>query len=74
MAVATQVYDVGTFFRTRQILEMLCPKDAAEILLSHDGDSILEGLTTNFFVVRPTVCVFELLTLYFSMKTTEMTA
>ena len=37
---------------------MLQPKDATETLLSNDGDSVLEGLTTNFFVVLPSVRKF----------------
>ena len=56
------VYDTNIFFRTRKVLEMLQPKDATETLLSNDGDSVLEGLTTNFFVVLPSVRKFGLYT------------
>ncbi|XP_058110165.1 uncharacterized protein LOC131253250 isoform X3 [Magnolia sinica] len=37
--------------RTRKCLEKLRPPLATELLLSNDGDRILEGSITNFFVV-----------------------
>lgn len=37
--------------RTRQVLEQSRPKGVTEIILSNDGDLLLEGITTNFFVV-----------------------
>ncbi|XP_052185789.1 uncharacterized protein LOC127797196 isoform X2 [Diospyros lotus] len=37
--------------RLRKSLEKLRPPGATELLLSNDGDKILEGCTTNFFVV-----------------------
>lgn len=37
--------------RSRQALEKRRPKDVTEIILSNDGDLLLEGLVTNFFVV-----------------------
>eukprot|EP00897_Mesotaenium_endlicherianum_P010042 jgi/Mesen1/9066/ME000578S08319 len=36
---------------TRKVLEQCKPADAAEVLLSTDGDALLEGLVTNFFVI-----------------------
>uniref|UniRef100_A0A803MEL6 Uncharacterized protein n=1 Tax=Chenopodium quinoa TaxID=63459 RepID=A0A803MEL6_CHEQI len=38
--------------RLRKPLEMLRPPSATELLLSDNGDQILEGSITNFFVVR----------------------
>ncbi|XP_057522670.1 uncharacterized protein LOC130802676 isoform X1 [Amaranthus tricolor] len=38
--------------RLRKPLEMLRPPSATELLLSHNGDQLLEGTITNFFVVR----------------------
>uniref|UniRef100_A0A803LZ99 Uncharacterized protein n=1 Tax=Chenopodium quinoa TaxID=63459 RepID=A0A803LZ99_CHEQI len=38
--------------RLRKPLEMLRPPSATELLLSDNGDRILEGSITNFFVVR----------------------
>lgn len=38
--------------RLRKPLEMLRPPSATELLLSDNGDQILEGARTNFFVVR----------------------
>ncbi|KAJ6799538.1 uncharacterized protein M6B38_208480 [Iris pallida] len=37
--------------RVRKGMEKLRPPSATELLLSNDGDSILEGSVTNFFVV-----------------------
>ncbi|CAN6463184.1 unnamed protein product [Victoria cruziana] len=37
--------------RTRKYLEKLRPPSVTELLLSNDGDHILEGTVTNFFVV-----------------------
>lgn len=43
---------VGFFLgRLRKPLEKLRPPFATELLLSNDGDRILEGCLTNFFVV-----------------------
>lgn len=43
---------VGGFVgRVRKGLEKLRAPSATELLLSNDGDRILEGSTTNFFVV-----------------------
>lgn len=36
---------------TRQALERVRPADTSEIILSNDGDLLLEGTLTNFFVV-----------------------
>ncbi|CAM6092824.1 unnamed protein product [Calypogeia fissa] len=36
---------------TRQVLERVRPAGTSEIILSNDGDSLLEGTLTNFFVV-----------------------
>ncbi|KAJ0983925.1 hypothetical protein J5N97_002281 [Dioscorea zingiberensis] len=38
--------------RIRKRLERMRPPSATELLLSNDGDHILEGSLTNFFVVR----------------------
>ncbi|KAL2896393.1 putative branched-chain-amino-acid aminotransferase [Bienertia sinuspersici] len=38
--------------RLRKPLELLRPPSATELLLSDNGDQILEGTITNFFVVR----------------------
>ncbi|KAG6486173.1 hypothetical protein ZIOFF_054743 [Zingiber officinale] len=38
--------------RVRQGLEKMRPPSVTELLLTNDGDSILEGTVTNFFVVR----------------------
>lgn len=37
--------------RTRQVLEHSRPTDVTEVILSNDGDSLLEGMVSNFFVV-----------------------
>ncbi|PNX66713.1 class IV aminotransferase, partial [Trifolium pratense] len=37
--------------RIRKTLEKLRPPSVTELLLSHDGNQILEGCVTNFFVV-----------------------
>lgn len=37
--------------RLRKPLEKLRPFSVTELLLSNDGDQILEGCVTNFFVV-----------------------
>jgi hypothetical protein len=37
--------------RLRKPLEKLRPPSVTELLLSKDGDRILEGCVTNFFVV-----------------------
>ncbi|XP_058769670.1 uncharacterized protein LOC131643467 [Vicia villosa] len=37
--------------RVRKTLEKLRPPSVTELLLSHNGDQILEGCVTNFFVV-----------------------
>ncbi|MCO5549083.1 hypothetical protein L7F22_002549 [Adiantum nelumboides] len=39
------------WIRTRQALEKSRPKDVTEVILSNDGDLLLEGMITNFFVV-----------------------
>ncbi|KAI5078490.1 hypothetical protein GOP47_0006735 [Adiantum capillus-veneris] len=39
------------WIRTRQALEKTRPKDVTEVILSNDGDLLLEGMITNFFVV-----------------------
>ena len=39
------------FIRRRKSLEKLRPPSVTELLLSNDGDQILEGCLTNFFVV-----------------------
>ncbi|KAK6929239.1 Aminotransferase class IV, partial [Dillenia turbinata] len=39
--------------RIRKPLERFRPPSVTELLLSNDGDRILEGCVTNFFVVRP---------------------
>lgn len=46
--------NLGNYFlgRLRKPLEMLRPPFATELLLSDNGDRILEGTITNFFVVR----------------------
>lgn len=41
----------GFVGRVRKGLEKLRAPSATELLLSNDGDRILEGSTTNFFVV-----------------------
>eukprot|EP00250_Pteridium_aquilinum_P020136 c24718_g1_i1 orf=714-1736(-) len=38
--------------RARQALEKTRPEDVTEIILSNDGDLLLEGMVSNFFVVR----------------------
>lgn len=42
--------------RLRKPLEKLRPPSVSELLLSNDGDRILEGSVTNFFVVCRKVC------------------
>ena len=37
--------------RQRKFLEVSRPASAQEIILSDDGSRLLEGITTNFFVV-----------------------
>ncbi|KAG6554947.1 hypothetical protein Mapa_003531 [Marchantia paleacea] len=37
---------------TRQVLENVKPSNTNEIILSNDGDALLEGTLTNFFVVK----------------------
>ncbi|URD78152.1 Aminotransferase class IV [Musa troglodytarum] len=53
-----QVHRLGAWFvilfdaRVRQGMEKMRPPSATELLLTNDGDRILEGSVTNFFVVR----------------------
>ena len=42
--------------RLRKPLEKLRPPSVTELLLSNDGDQLLEGSITNFFVVCRKVC------------------
>lgn len=46
--------NLGNYFlgRLRKPLEMLRPPSVTELLMSDNGDRILEGTITNFFVVR----------------------
>lgn len=43
--------DVTYSGRLRKRLEKLRPPSVTELLLSNDGEQILEGCLTNFFVV-----------------------
>lgn len=43
--------DVAFLGRLRKPLEKLRPPSVTELLLSNDGERILEGCLTNFFVV-----------------------
>lgn len=45
--------------RLRKNLEKLRPPSVSELLLSNDGDHILEGCLTNFFVVCHKVSTSE---------------
>lgn len=56
LAVVGRGRDLGNakyseWVRLRKSLEKLRPPSVAELLLSNDGDHILEGCLTNFFVV-----------------------
>lgn len=48
--------------RIRKTLEKLRPPSVTELLLSYNGDQILEGCVTNFFVVCRKVSLFYLST------------
>lgn len=45
------VFNLLLLGRQRKLLEKLRPPSVNELLLSNDGDTILEGCLTNFFVV-----------------------
>lgn len=46
--------------RIRKTLDKLRPPSVTEVLLSNNGDQILEGCVTNFFVVCCKVSLFDL--------------
>ncbi|WOL16592.1 hypothetical protein Cni_G25379 [Canna indica] len=45
----------SNWVRIREDLEKMKPLSATELLLTNDGDRILEGTVTNFFVIRTKV-------------------
>lgn len=46
-----RLFDIAFLVRQRKRLEKLRPPSVTELLLSNDGERILEGCLTNFFVV-----------------------
>lgn len=55
--VVYQFSDIAFQSRSRKHLERLRPPSVTELLLSNDGERILEGCLTNFFVVSLKVSV-----------------
>lgn len=48
----TSSFQDSSWAHERRPLEASKPPGVGEVLLSHDGEALLEGLLTNFFVVR----------------------